>query len=56
MTYFAIKINFISLTVITIPAYFNDEQRKIIESSVQSIKQNKYKVILLEEPIAAILT
>ena len=55
MTYFAIKINFISLTVITIPAYFNDEQRKIIESSVQSIKQNKLKVILLEEPIAAVL-
>jgi len=55
MTYFAIKINFISLIVITIPAYFNDEQRKIIESSVQSIKQNSLKVILLEEPIAALI-
>ena len=55
MTYFSIKINFISLIVITIPAYFNDEQRKIIESSVQSIKQNKLKVILLEEPIAALI-
>ena len=55
MTYFSIKINFISLIVITIPAYFNDEQRKIIESSVQSIKQNSLKVILLEEPIAALI-
>jgi hypothetical protein len=53
--HFTVKIDFVSLSVVTIPAYFDDEQKQIIKSSVNSIKKNNLEVILLEEPIAALI-
>ena len=45
--HFAIKTNSIILSVITIPAYFDDEQRQIIKSSVKCITKKKIDVLLL---------
>ncbi len=53
--HFTVKIDSVSLSVVTIPAYFDDEQKQIIKSSVNSIKKNNLEVILLEEPIAALI-
>ena len=52
--HFSIRTNSIILSVITIPAYFDDEQRQIIKSSVKCITKKKIDVLLLEEPIAAL--
>ena len=47
--------NEINIIIVSIPVFFQDIQKQIIEDSIKSIKKES-KIYFLEEPFAAIIS